>query len=176
MGPPHPRPFREIAVAGQWCQDCGWSLHCIRGSCVGCILADLVVHRWGLQFSWVLSASTAGIRVAAAVLAAEVGPLPRLWKLQGPSPGSWGWLLQENSMNSPSAFYIFFRFEKFLLYKPATPNKHLASHTAQAHPNQLGDSPGQGPSRPNSSQPWSTFSAGAHCPCVFLTSSLFLPL
>ena len=45
------------------------------------------------------------------------------------------YLLQENSPNSHRVpgflFCFFFLFEKFLLFKPAIPNKCVVSHTAQ---------------------------------------------
>ena len=74
-----------------------------------------------------------------------------------------------------NAFYFYFYFFKFLLFKPATPNKRLASHTAQFS-NQTRDYPGQGLTGPNSSQLVSTISVGAQHPCVFATSSLFPPV
>ena len=70
--------------------------------------------------------------------------------------------------------FSLFLFENFLLFKPATPNKRLVSHTAQLC-NQTRDYPGQGPSLSNSSQPVSIVSVGEHHPCVFASSSLFPP-
>ena len=70
-------------------------------------------------------------------------------------------------------FCFVFVFFKFLLLKPAAPNKHRASHTAQLS-NQTGDYLGQGPSWPNYSQLASTVSLGAHrplCACHFILIS-----
>ena len=57
---------------------------------------------------------------------------------------------EEDSPNSCRVpLFSLFLFEKFLLFKPGTPNKHLACHTGQLS-NQTGDWLGQGPSLPNS--------------------------
>ena len=79
--------------------------------------------------------------------------LQRPQRLQDCSRGRWGWLLWEYStvdeFPEPLPRALFLKI-KFLLFKPAAPNKHLASHTAQLS-NQTRDYQCQGPSRPNSS-------------------------
>ena len=77
------------------------------------------------------------------VLAVEAGPL-LVAEAVLVLLGEVGQLLPENSLNSHQVPLIFL-FEKFLLFKPATPNKQLASHTPQLS-NQTGDYPDQSPS------------------------------
>ena len=126
------------------------------------------------------SASANGVRWAAAGSQFQVSTIPGASGMSVRPGGDRGTVGGGGAAaeNSPNGCWVplfsLFLFEKFLLFKPATPNKCLASDTAQLY-DQTGDWPGQGPSLPNSSQPASTVSVGAHHPCVFATSSLFLP-
>ena len=141
---------------------------------MGWVVAGVVAHLWGHGHGWAPSATGARVRGSVVVLAAEVGPWLRLGRLLGHSRGGGGggYSLRIPQAEAECLIFFLFLFEKFLLLKPAASNKHLASHTAQLS-NQTGDYPGQGLSRPNSSRPVSTVPAGAHCPCVFATLSLF---
>ena len=65
----------------------------------------------------------------------------------GEQPGRREWPLWENSLNGHREPFL---KNKILLFKPAAPSKHPASHTAQLS-NQTGYYLGQGLSRPNSS-------------------------
>ena len=79
--------------------------------------------------------------------------------------------------------FFLFLFEKFLLSKPATSDRLLASHTTQLS-SQTRDLLGPCPSLPNSSQPVCTVSVGVYHPCVLpirpyslpVTSSVQVPL
>ena len=77
----------------------------------------------------------------------------------------------EFSQQLLNASFLFFLFEKFLLFKPASPNKHLDSHIAQLS-HQTRDYLGKGLSWPNSSQLGSTVSAVHAAPvCLLLCPS-----
>ena len=82
-----------------------------------------------------------GFSGAAAILAAEVRPQLRLWRLLGPGVVGVGTVGEFPKKPLSASFFL---FQKFLLYKPAVPNKCLASYTARFS-NQSGDYLGQGP-------------------------------
>ena len=91
-------------------------------------------------------AATAEAGLGAASVVGRLGAAKAM-AAAGAQQGEAGLPLWENSLNGHREPFL---KNKILLFKPAAPSKHPASHTAQLS-NQTVDYPGQGPSQPNSS-------------------------